>query len=113
MAQVVLDNVTKRFGDVVAAKDINLTIEDGEFAVLVGPSGCGKSTTLRMVAGLEEITEGDIYIGERKVNDVAPKEVGRTPAFPESFPPRVRASHESRVASGTDTARPSANRRLL
>ncbi|HOF18604.1 MAG TPA: ATP-binding cassette domain-containing protein, partial [Phycisphaerae bacterium] len=75
MAQVILANVGKVYpGDVRAAKDINLKIADKEFVVLVGPSGCGKSTTLRMVAGLEEITEGTIQIGERVVNDVAPKD---------------------------------------
>ena len=59
---------------VVAVQDFNLEIADKEFIVLVGPSGCGKSTTLRMVAGLEEITEGELYIGDRLVNDVAPKD---------------------------------------
>ncbi len=59
---------------VVAVQEFNLDIQDKEFIVLVGPSGCGKSTTLRMIAGLEEITEGDLYIGDRRVNDVAPKD---------------------------------------
>lgn len=70
MASVTLRNVWKRFGQVVAVKDFNLEIKDGEFIVLVGPSGCGKTTTLRMVAGLEDITQGEIYIGDRLVNDV-------------------------------------------
>ncbi|MEW6356775.1 MAG: sn-glycerol-3-phosphate ABC transporter ATP-binding protein UgpC [Planctomycetota bacterium] len=75
MAEVILENVTKVFpGDVVAVKDVSLEIKDKEFLVLVGPSGCGKSTTLRMVAGLEEITEGTIRIGDRVVNDVPPKD---------------------------------------
>ncbi|HEY8497197.1 MAG TPA: sn-glycerol-3-phosphate ABC transporter ATP-binding protein UgpC, partial [Limnochordales bacterium] len=74
MARVVLENVTKRYGNVVAVNKANLVIEDEEFVVLVGPSGCGKSTTLRMIAGLEEITEGNIYIGDRLVNDVPPKD---------------------------------------
>lgn len=75
MAQVRLKNVYKRYsGDVTAVEDFNLDIKDQEFLVLVGPSGCGKSTTLRMVAGLEEISEGELYIGDRKVNDVAPKD---------------------------------------
>ncbi len=74
MAGVTLDHVTKRFQDVIAVNDLNLKILDREFLVLVGPSGCGKSTALRMIAGLEEITGGDIYIGERRVNDVAPKD---------------------------------------
>jgi len=75
VAEVVLQNLTKVFpGDVTAVKDVSLEIEDKEFLVLVGPSGCGKSTTLRMVAGLEEATEGTIRIGERVVNDVPPKD---------------------------------------
>ena len=74
MAQVILQHVTKRFGNVVAVNDATLEIRDKEFMVLVGPSGCGKSTTLRMVAGLEDVTEGNIYIGDRLVNDVPPKD---------------------------------------
>ncbi len=74
MAQVSLQHVTKQFGDVYAVNDVNIEIADKEFLVLVGPSGCGKSTTLRMIAGLEDITSGDIYIGDRRVNDVAPKD---------------------------------------
>ena len=75
MAGVVLKNVNKIFpGDVKAVIDFNLEIKDKEFVVLVGPSGCGKSTTLRMVAGLEEITSGEIYIGDRLVNDIPPKD---------------------------------------
>jgi multiple sugar transport system ATP-binding protein len=74
MAQVTLEQVTKMFDQVTAVRDVNLTVNDKEFVVLVGPSGCGKSTTLRMVAGLEEITGGTIKIGERVVNDVPPKD---------------------------------------
>ena len=75
MARVLLRNLTKVFDkNVVAVRNLNLEVHDHEFVVLVGPSGCGKSTTLRMVAGLEEVTEGDIYIGERRVNDVPPKD---------------------------------------
>ncbi len=75
MAEVLIRDVVKTYpGNVTAVKGINLDIPDGEFTVLVGPSGCGKSTTLRMVAGLEDITEGTISIGERVVNDVAPKD---------------------------------------
>ena len=74
MAKVVLEHVYKIYpGDVTAVNDANLEIEDQEFVVLVGPSGCGKSTTLRMVAGLEEISKGSIYIDGKKVNDVPPK----------------------------------------
>ena len=74
MAAVVLTNVHKVYGHVVAVKDINLDIKDREFVVLVGPSGCGKSTTLRMIAGLEEISGGTIAIGGRVVNHLQPKD---------------------------------------
>ncbi|MCL2396956.1 MAG: sn-glycerol-3-phosphate ABC transporter ATP-binding protein UgpC [Defluviitaleaceae bacterium] len=75
MAGLVLKNLIKKFPNgVVAVSDFNLEIEDTEFLVLVGPSGCGKTTTLRMIAGLEEISEGDLYIGDKRVNDVAPKD---------------------------------------
>ena len=75
MASLSLRNVYKRYpGGVTAVSDFNLEIKDKEFIILVGPSGCGKSTTLRMVAGLEEISDGEIYIGDKLVNDVAPKD---------------------------------------
>ena len=75
MASVELKNIYKRYpGGVIAVNDFNLDIEDKEFIILVGPSGCGKTTTLRMIAGLQEISEGDIFIGEKLVNDVAPKD---------------------------------------
>ncbi len=75
MAQVILKAVTKVFpGNVVAVDDITLDVKDKDFLVMVGPSGCGKSTTLRMIAGLEEITKGEIFIGNRLVNDVPPKD---------------------------------------
>ena len=75
MASLSLRNVYKRYpGGVTAVSDFNLEIKDKEFIILVGPSGCGKSTTLRMVAGLEEISDGEVYIGDRLVNDVAPKD---------------------------------------
>ncbi|MCE5329120.1 sn-glycerol-3-phosphate ABC transporter ATP-binding protein UgpC [bacterium] len=74
MAKVVLKDLVKKFDEVVAVNKMNTVIEDEEFIVLVGPSGCGKTTTLRMIAGLEEITAGEIYIGDRKVNDVPPKD---------------------------------------
>ncbi|NIV03182.1 ATP-binding cassette domain-containing protein, partial [Candidatus Saccharibacteria bacterium] len=68
-----MKNVTKVYDQkVTAVQDAQLVVEDKEFVVLVGPSGCGKSTLLRMIAGLEEITSGELYIGDRKVNDVAP-----------------------------------------
>ena len=75
MAEIVLDNVTKRFaGDTVAVDSLDLNIDDGEFMVLVGPSGCGKTTALRMIAGLETISEGEIRIGDNVVNNVPPKD---------------------------------------
>lgn len=70
MASIELRNVTKAYGKVVTLKNINLRIEDGELTVFVGPSGCGKSTMLRMIAGLEEITEGELLIDNEVVNDV-------------------------------------------
>ncbi|MDQ3778162.1 MAG: sn-glycerol-3-phosphate ABC transporter ATP-binding protein UgpC [Actinomycetota bacterium] len=72
MASVVFESVTKRFDDVEAVKELSLEIGDGDFLVLVGPSGCGKSTALRMVAGLEDVSDGRILIGDRPVNDVPP-----------------------------------------
>jgi multiple sugar transport system ATP-binding protein len=74
MASVVYDDVIKRYGDVTVLRDISMDIKDKEFVVFVGPSGCGKSTALRMLAGLEEISEGEIRIGDRVVNDVPPKD---------------------------------------
>ncbi|MCL6632886.1 MAG: sn-glycerol-3-phosphate ABC transporter ATP-binding protein UgpC [Alicyclobacillus herbarius] len=75
MAEVILKNIYKRYNnEVTAVKNFNLDIQDKEFVVFVGPSGCGKTTTLRMIAGLEDISEGDLYIGGRRVNDVAPKD---------------------------------------
>jgi multiple sugar transport system ATP-binding protein len=74
MATVTFDHIWKRFGDFNAVKDLSLEIGDGEFMVLVGPSGCGKTTSLRMIAGLEEVSDGNLKIGDRVVNDVAPKD---------------------------------------
>ncbi|MFL5802548.1 MAG: ABC transporter ATP-binding protein [Roseiflexaceae bacterium] len=74
MASIKYDHVWKRFGEVTVLKDLNIDIDDQEFLVLVGPSGCGKTTALRCLAGLEEITEGNILIGDRVVNDVPPKD---------------------------------------
>src|SRR5436190_24273739 len=72
MAQVVIRNLSKRFDGVAAVNDVNLTIRDKEFMVLVGPSGCGKTSTLRLVAGLESITGAEVLIGEKVVNELAP-----------------------------------------
>ena len=75
MASLSLRHVYKKYpGNVVAVKDFNLEIEDKEFIIFVGPSGCGKSTTLRMIAGLEDISEGELYIGDTLANDVPPKD---------------------------------------
>jgi multiple sugar transport system ATP-binding protein len=74
MGRVVLEHVTKRFGDVVAVDDLSLDVADEEFLVLLGPSGCGKTTALRMIAGLDEPSEGEIRIGDRVVNEVEPKD---------------------------------------
>src|SRR6266851_135233 len=74
MATVTFDHVTKKFGDDFAVNEHSLQVKVAQFLVLVGPSGCGKTTALRMIAGLEEQSTGDIFIGERLVNDVAPKD---------------------------------------
>src|SRR6476620_2057351 len=75
MAEIVLDHVTKRYPDgALAVDDVNLEIADGEFVILVGPSGCGKSTTLNMIAGLEDISSGELRIGGSRVNEKAPRD---------------------------------------
>jgi multiple sugar transport system ATP-binding protein len=74
MARVVYENVVKKYGDVIAVNNLNIDVADKEFLVLVGPSGCGKTTALRCLAGLEEISSGNIKIGDRIVNDIAPKD---------------------------------------
>ena len=74
MAEVILKNLVKRYDKVVAVNNISFEIRDKEFCVIVGPSGCGKSTTLRMIAGLEDISEGEIWIGDKLVNDIPPKD---------------------------------------
>ena len=72
MAKLTLENLTKKFGNTTAVDDLNLTVDDKEFIVFVGPSGCGKTTTLRMIAGLESVTDGKIFIGDTLVNDLHP-----------------------------------------
>ncbi|MBW7457767.1 ABC transporter ATP-binding protein, partial [Paenibacillus sepulcri] len=72
MAKIELKHISKKFKDETIIENLNLTIKDGSFTVLVGPSGCGKSTTLRMVAGLEKVTSGEIWIDDKCVNDTAP-----------------------------------------
>ena len=74
MSTVTFQGVSKKYGEVLAVDNLSLEIKDGEFMVLVGPSGCGKTTSLRMIAGLEEITDGTLLIGDKVVNDIAPKD---------------------------------------
>ena len=83
MKKIVLDNISKKYdnADRFSVKDFNIEIDENEFIVFVGPSGCGKSTTLRMIAGLEEITDGDLYINGQRMNDVAPKDRGIAMVF--------------------------------
>lgn len=114
MAKVVLKNITKRWGNFVGVADVNLEIADREFMVFLGPSGCGKTTTMRMIAGLETPTDGEIYIGDQVVNDLEPKDrdvsmvfqsYGLYPTFTVyeniRFPLKVRkidpATHDERV----------------
>jgi multiple sugar transport system ATP-binding protein len=119
MAEVVLEDVVKEFGDVVAVDHVSLKIDDGEFIALVGPSGCGKTTTLNMVAGLIELTSGTITIGGRVVNDLDPKDrdiamvfqnyalypsksVGENLAFPLQMRKVPKAEIEARVKRAAD-----------
>src|SRR3954471_20174976 len=81
MATVTLKGIQKNYGDVEIIKGVDLAIDDREFCVFVGPSGCGKSTLLRMVAGLEEITSGDLFIDGQRVNDVPPARRGLAMVF--------------------------------
>ena len=81
MSSITLSNIKKAYGKDMVIPDLNLVIEDGSFTVLVGPSGCGKSTMLRMIAGLEKPTEGDIYIDDRNVSDTAPGKRGIAMVF--------------------------------
>jgi ABC-type sugar transport system ATPase subunit len=74
MTEIVLDAISKKFGSTEAVSNVSLRIKDGEFMVLLGPSGCGKTTTLRIIAGLETPTSGDIYFDGKKVNDLEPRE---------------------------------------
>ena len=119
MANITLNKVNKRWGNFVGVHDFNLEIADKEFLVLLGPSGCGKTTTMRMIAGLEDVTEGDIYIGDRMVNNLEPKDRDIAMVFQSyglypnmtvweniRFPLKVRkvdpALHEERVQRAVD-----------
>ncbi len=119
MAGITLKNVTKRWGDFVAVQEFNLEIADKEFLVLLGPSGCGKTTTMRMIAGLEEATTGEIWIGDRMVNDLEPKDRDIAMVFQSyglypnmtvweniRFPLKVRkvdpSTHQERVQKAVD-----------
>src|ERR1700712_4292659 len=120
MAEIVLDRVAKSYaGGAAAVKDLSITIADGEFIILVGPSGCGKSTTLNMIAGLEDITSGELRIGGKRVNERAPKDrdlamvfqsyalyphmtVRDNIAFPLKLARAGRATIEARVADTAD-----------
>jgi multiple sugar transport system ATP-binding protein len=121
MSEIVLDQVTKRFPDgTEAVKQMSLDIPDGEFVILVGPSGCGKSTALRMIAGLEDVTEGELKIDDRVVNDLAPKDrdiamvfqnyalyphmtVGENMAFPLKLAGVDRAEIDKKVSEAAET----------
>ncbi|MEP2980912.1 MAG: sn-glycerol-3-phosphate ABC transporter ATP-binding protein UgpC [Lentilitoribacter sp.] len=119
MANITLNKVNKRWGSFVGVDDFNLKIADKEFLVLLGPSGCGKTTTMRMIAGLEDVTEGEIYIGDRMVNNLEPKDRDIAMVFQSyglypnmtvweniRFPLKVRkvdpALHEERVQRAVD-----------
>ncbi len=114
MARVVLSNLSKSFGSTVAVRDLTLTVEDGEFMVLVGPSGCGKTTVLRIIAGLEQADAGDVVIGDQCVNRWEPRKrnvamvfqnyalyphmsVARNIGFPLKMAKVPRAERERRV----------------
>src|SRR5438067_10829169 len=120
MSEVVLEDVVKAYGDVVAVDHVSFTIKDGEFIALVGPSGCGKTTTLNMVAGLIELTSGTITIGGKVVNDLDPKDrdiamvfqnyalypsktVGENLAFPRQMRKVPKAEIEVRVRRAAET----------
>jgi multiple sugar transport system ATP-binding protein len=119
MAEIQLKNVNKRWGNFVGVKEFNLTIADREFLVLLGPSGCGKTTTMRMIAGLEDVTEGEIIIGGKLVNDLEPKDRDVSMVFQSyalypnmnvyeniRFPLKVRgedpATHDEKVMRAAD-----------
>ena len=108
MAGITLKNISKRWGSFVGVDNFNLEIADREFLVLLGPSGCGKTTTMRMVAGLEAVTEGEIYIGDRLVNKLEPKDRDVAMVFQSHVPaPRVDAARPT-MPLGDDGQSPEA-----
>ena len=115
MAEIVLDHITKRYPDgSLAVDDINLDIADGEFVILVGPSGCGKSTTLNMIAGLEDITTGELRIGGQVVNNKSPKDRDIAMVFQSYalYPHMtVRENMGVRAEAGQDARRHASTRR--
>jgi multiple sugar transport system ATP-binding protein len=118
MAGIRLEHITKRYGDgFPAVSDVSLDIADGEFVILVGPSGCGKSTILRMIVGLEDITEGDLYIGDERMNDKAPRDRNLAMVFQNyalyphltvyeniAFPLRIRKADDEEVKQKVEEA---------
>ncbi|MEZ5267440.1 MAG: ATP-binding cassette domain-containing protein [Microthrixaceae bacterium] len=114
MSGVTFDEVTKRFGDTTAVENMSLEVADGEFMVLLGPSGCGKSTALRMIAGLEEVSDGMLSIGNRVVNNIPPREARHRNGVPElcAVPPHV-GTQEHRVTARGQPGQPPAGRRTL
>ncbi|MEL6426834.1 MAG: ABC transporter ATP-binding protein, partial [Pseudomonadota bacterium] len=117
MAEVVLKNLTKRWGDFIGVDNQSLHINDQEFLVLLGPSGCGKTTTMRMIAGLEDPTDGEIWIGDRMVNDDLPKDRDVAMVFQNyglyphmtifeniAYPLRVRGTPKSEIAPRVEKA---------
>ena len=119
MAEIQLRNISKRWGSFVAVDNFNLTIADREFLVLLGPSGCGKTTTMRMIAGLEDVTEGEILIDGKVINDLEPKDRDVSMVFQSyalypnmnvyeniRFPLKVRgidrSSHDAKVRHAAD-----------
>ncbi len=122
MGRIVLDNVTKSFGETQVIPPLNLTIEDGEFAVFVGPSGCGKSTLLRMIAGLEDLTSGNIAIDDKVVTEVPPSKRGLAMVFQSyalyphmtvrkniGFPLRMEKMSQAEIDKRVETAAKSLN----
>ena len=117
MARIQLKNLVKRWGQAVAVQRMSLDIADGEFLVLLGPSGCGKTTTMRMVAGLEEPSEGEVWIGERCVNELEPKDRDVAMVFQSyglypnmtvaeniSFPLRIRGMSAAQIGPAVQQA---------